>query len=154
MLSSLCEPPEGRHRPLHILLADDNEMLRVAMRGLLQSLGHTVTPVRNGREAVDAASRLSFQVIILDVEMPELGGFEAASELRLRHDESPRPRILGISAEARDSEAYEKCGMDDFLVKPVRRSDFERALEPRRSPDGEGRGAGGGRVEFRHRGQS
>jgi CheY-like chemotaxis protein len=116
---------------LRILVADDNEMLGAAVGGLLQSLGHSVDVVTNGREAVESAAREDFDAVFLDVQMPEMGGFEAAHRLRHENAGGRPPRIIGLSGESPDHESYTAAGMDDFLLKPVRLADLVQALNLR-----------------------
>ncbi len=115
-------------RSLHILLADDNEIVLAALRGMLQCFGHSVDVAVNGREAVTAAARRDYDLVILDVQMPEMGGFEAARALRLGETSRVPRRIVGISAESEDRNHFEAAGMDDFLAKPVRITDLAGVL--------------------------
>jgi CheY-like chemotaxis protein len=117
--------------PLRILVADDNEMIGTAVQGLLQSLGHSVEVVTNGREAVESAAREGFDAVFLDIQMPEMDGFEAAHWLRHGHAGGRPPRIIGFSGESPDPESYAAAGMDDFLLKPIHLADLVRALENR-----------------------
>jgi CheY-like chemotaxis protein len=113
---------------LRILVVDDNEVLLAAVRGLLRLMGHSTDVARNGREALEAAARNRYDVVLLDVQMPEMGGFEAARILRHDAPSGTPPRIIGLSGESVDREAYEAAGMDDFLVKPVSPRDLARVL--------------------------
>jgi len=119
----------GVPAPLRILVADDNEMLRAAVRGLLQSFGHSVSVATSGREAIESAAREEFDFVFLDVQMPDIGGFEAARSLRHGHADGRPPRIIGLSGEGEDRESYAAAGMDDFLLKPVRIADLARVLK-------------------------
>ncbi|WP_168221495.1 response regulator [Aquisphaera giovannonii] len=121
------------HPPLRILLADDNKLLRASIRALLRGLGHSVEAVSNGREAVESAAREEFDVVLLDVQMPEMGGLEAARALR-RQAGGHRPRIVGLSAEGVEHGAYSVAGMDAFLVKPIRLADLIGITARRISP--------------------
>jgi CheY-like chemotaxis protein len=114
--------------PLRILVADDNEMLGAAVQGLLRSLGHSVDVVTNGREAIESAARGDFDVVFLDVQMPEMDGFAVAHSLRQKHRGGLRPRIIGLSAERPERKSYVAAGMDDFLQKPVRLAELDLAL--------------------------
>jgi CheY-like chemotaxis protein len=114
---------------LEILVADDHEFLRAAMRGLLRGLGHCVDVVTNGREAIEAAAHRDYDVIFLDVQMPEMGGFEAALVLRQTCPDGDRTRIIGVSGEEDCEESIVAAGMDAFLLKPVRLGDLMRILK-------------------------
>jgi CheY-like chemotaxis protein len=117
-------------RCLKILVVDDNEVLLAAVRGLLLLMGHTTDVARNGREALEAAAQNGYDVVLLDLQMPEMGGFEAARTLRRDAPSGTPPRIIGLSGESADRESYEAAGMDDFLIKPVCPQDLERVLVP------------------------
>lgn len=130
MRDSVRSPHRGQARRLKVLVADDNEVLRTAIRGLLRLMGHSTDVARNGREALEATSRHAYDVVLLDIQMPEMGGFEAARTLRRDVPSGTLPRIIGFSGESADRESYVASGMDDFLVKPVRPRDLERALRP------------------------
>jgi CheY-like chemotaxis protein len=93
-------------------------------------MGHTTEVARNGREALEAASRQIYDIVLLDIQMPEMDGYEAARALRADVPAGTPRRIIGFSGEAPDREWYVSSGMDDFLVKPVRPRDLERILRP------------------------
>jgi two-component system, sensor histidine kinase len=118
--------------PRRILVADDNEVVLAALQGLLQSLGHSVDVVMNGRAAVEAAAREDFDLVFLDIQMPEMDGFQASRSLRHRLAGRSRPCIIGFSAESPECDSHVAAGMDDFLVKPVRLADLVHALEVHR----------------------
>jgi CheY-like chemotaxis protein len=115
-------------RPLRILVAEDNEMLRYSVRELLRGFGHLVEAVANGREAVEAAARQAYDLVFLDIHMPELCGLETARTLRRVCPGGSQARIIGFSAERKDAESYEAAGIDDFLDKPVLLADLIRVL--------------------------
>src|SRR5262249_30564629 len=77
-------------RSLHILLAEDNVINQHVAVRLLQKLGHTVTVARNGKEALTAVEHEHFDVILMDVQMPEMGGFEATAHIRERERQAGR----------------------------------------------------------------
>lgn len=130
MRDSVLSAHRGHARKLKILLVDDNEVLLIAIRGLLRLMGHTTDVARNGREALEATSRHMYDVVLMDIQMPEMGGYEAARTLRRDFPVGTGPRIIGFSGESADRESYTASGMDDFLVKPVRPTDLERVLRP------------------------
>jgi CheY-like chemotaxis protein len=115
---------------LRILLAEDEEMLRIALQGLLRLMGHVTDAVRNGREALDAAMVTPYDVVLLDVQMPEMGGYEAATRIRNDLPQRFMPRIVGLSGEPQERDVYASAGMDAFLAKPVRWSDLAGVLGP------------------------
>lgn len=130
MRDSVRNLHRGHSRKLRVLLVDDNEVLLMAIRGLLRIMGHSTDVARNGREAIEATAHHSYDIVLMDIQMPEMGGYEAARTLRRDLAAGPRPRIIGFSGESADRESYAASGMDDFLVKPVRPRDLERALRP------------------------
>jgi CheY-like chemotaxis protein len=128
MMPAIDPPTAASVRdPLQILVADDNELIRAAVRGLLQRLGHSVDVATDGREAVEVASRRRFDIVFLDMQMPGMDGIEAALSIRASHPADP-PRIVGISAES-EGWASDAAILDDFLLKPVSLSDLVRVTE-------------------------
>ncbi|MBQ2768308.1 MAG: response regulator transcription factor [Clostridia bacterium] len=100
----------------HILIVDDEEMIRALVRKYAEFEGHTVTEAADGMEAVRICRREQFDIIIMDVMMPELDGFSACSEIR-KFSQTP---IIMLSARG---EEYDKIngfqlGVDDYVVKP------------------------------------
>jgi CheY-like chemotaxis protein/HPt (histidine-containing phosphotransfer) domain-containing protein len=119
----------GRH-PLRILLAEDNVVnQKVALR-LLGQMGYRADVAGNGLEAIDAIERQSYDVVLMDVQMPELDGFGASREINRRWP-GERPRIVAMTANAMlgDRELCEAAGMDDYVAKPIRVEELVAALE-------------------------
>jgi CheY-like chemotaxis protein len=114
--------------PLRILVADDNAMLRAALRGILRSQGHLAESVANGREAVEEAARRVYDLVILDIHMPEMDGLEAALALRDRRTHCA-PWIVGLSADDDGIADDPSAGFDDFLKKPVGARDLAQMVE-------------------------
>jgi two-component system, sensor histidine kinase and response regulator len=108
---------------LHILLAEDNEInQRFAIR-LLEEAGHRVTVAGNGRLAVDLLSAQTFDVVLMDVQMPEMDGFEATKRLReMERTGNRRTTVIAMTANAGpgDAEACLAAGMDGYVSKPIR----------------------------------
>jgi signal transduction histidine kinase/CheY-like chemotaxis protein/HPt (histidine-containing phosphotransfer) domain-containing protein len=131
--------PEGRPltRRARILLAEDNPVnQRVAVRAL-ESRGHQVTLVDNGRAAVEAMARESFDVVLMDIQMPEMGGLEATAAIRAREQQTGgHVRIVAMTAHALngDRERCLEAGMDDYLTKPVDRRQLFEAVEQKPLP--------------------
>jgi signal transduction histidine kinase/ActR/RegA family two-component response regulator len=120
------QPQAGPRRlenvSLSILLAEDNPVnQKVAVR-LLQKFGHRVQVAATGREAVEAVARNSFDLVLMDVQMPEMGGLEATAVIRENEkDRSTRVPIVAMTAHAmkRDRERCIEAGMDDYISKPI-----------------------------------
>jgi signal transduction histidine kinase/ligand-binding sensor domain-containing protein/CheY-like chemotaxis protein len=115
---------------LRILLAEDHPVNeKIAVR-LLEKAGHQVTVARTGREAVELSARQSFDLILMDVQMPEMDGLEATRLIRARERGGARTPILAMTAYAMPSDR-ERClaaGMDGYLSKPFRPAELEEAL--------------------------
>jgi signal transduction histidine kinase/DNA-binding response OmpR family regulator len=109
-------------RRLHILLAEDNVVNQRLAASLLERRGHKVTIAANGREALAACERKSFDVVLMDVQMPEMGGFEATAAIRsLERSTGARIPIIAMTAHAMkgDRERCLAAGMDEYLTKPL-----------------------------------
>jgi PAS domain S-box-containing protein len=133
-------PDMARRHPLRILLAEDNVVnQKVALR-LLGQMGYRADVAANGLEAIDAVGRQIYDVVLMDVQMPELDGFEASREINRRWPGDRRPRIVAMTANAMqgDRELCAAAGMDDYVAKPVRIEELVAALErsPRRPEAG------------------
>ncbi len=112
--------------PLQVLLAEDSLANQRLTVDLLEKDGHTVTVAKNGAEAVEAAIAAPFDVILMDLQMPEMDGFEAAQAIRRRERETQAPPTPIVALTARTTQAdVERCrmvGMDGYLSKPFRRA--------------------------------
>jgi CheY-like chemotaxis protein len=97
---------------------------------LLAQLGYRVDAAMNGIEALAALERQAYDVVLMDVQMPEMDGLTAARKIHSRYSPGKRPRIIAITANAsnRDREACLAAGMDDYISKPVRPENLRAAL--------------------------
>ena len=138
------DPDMARRHPLRILLAEDNVVnQKVALR-ILGQMGYRADVAGNGLEAIDAVARQTYDVVLMDVQMPELDGFEASRELNRRWPGERRPRIVAMTANAMqgDRELCTAAGMDDYVAKPIRVEELVAALErSSRRPEVDGRTA-------------
>ncbi|MGH7726443.1 MAG: response regulator [Candidatus Eiseniibacteriota bacterium] len=121
---------------LRVLVAEDNAVNRTLVQHLLEREGHIVTLVETGREAVDAAMSGGFEIVLMDVQMPEMDGLEATAEIRRREAEAtttgtaPHVPIVAMTAHALQGDR-ERClaaGMDEYLSKPLRADDLIAVL--------------------------
>lgn len=131
--SDISTPPPGlitRHSlaemkvrsSSRILVAEDNPINQIVLVRMLGKLGYRVDVVANGREALDALSRIRYAAILMDCQMPELDGFQTAAEIRRQEGAGAHLPIIGVTANTAQ-EDRKQClasGMDDFLSKPVK----------------------------------
>jgi CheY-like chemotaxis protein len=122
---------ESRRRGARVLLVEDNDVNRTVAQKLLERMGHTVDVARDGREAVDATRATAYDVVLMDVQMPVLDGYQATIAIRRREGGTTHVPIVAMTANAMAGDR-EKClavGMDDYLPKPVRPEDLSAAIE-------------------------
>jgi PAS domain S-box-containing protein len=119
----------SRHA-LRILLAEDNVVnQKVALR-LLQQMGYRADLASNGLEAIESVARQTYDVVLMDVQMPEMDGFEASRHITAKWPADQRPRIIAMTANAMqgDRELCLAAGMDDYVSKPIRVDELVAAL--------------------------
>jgi GAF domain-containing protein/CheY-like chemotaxis protein/HPt (histidine-containing phosphotransfer) domain-containing protein len=135
--SALDEELAARH-PLRILLAEDNVVNQKLAIRLLERLGYRADVVANGLEAIEAIERQTYDLLLSDVQMPEMDGLEATRRILERWPEGERPWIVAMTAEAMsgDRERCLEAGMNDYLAKPIRVDELVAAIKrtPRRGP--------------------
>jgi CheY-like chemotaxis protein len=120
----------SRH-PLRILLAEDNVVNQKLALRLLQQMGYRADLASNGIEAIESVERQTYDVVLMDVQMPEMDGLEASRRITQRWPDARRPRIVAMTANAMqgDRELCLQAGMDDYLTKPIRVDQLVQALQ-------------------------
>ncbi|MGH3111145.1 MAG: response regulator, partial [Gaiellaceae bacterium] len=140
------------HSPLRILLVEDGTMNQTVALGLLRRLGYGADVAWNGREAVEALERQPYDVVLMDVHMPELDGIDATRQIRDRWNEGPHIIAMTANAMAEDREACLAAGMDDYLAKPIRLETLAEALRVAHTARGAAEpGVGDGAAELDER---
>ncbi len=136
------DPPDSRPtdpqqapeklRPLKVLLAEDNAVNQLLVQKVLGRQGHEIITVSNGREALERVESESFDLVLMDIQMPEMDGIEAASRIRKLDSPLCDLPVIAMTAHALDSDRKRclEAGMDGFVTKPVK---FDALLEAIRS---------------------
>jgi signal transduction histidine kinase/ActR/RegA family two-component response regulator len=119
----VAEPPSAlpSSRPLRILLAEDNLVNQKLAIRLIEKQGHSVLAAKNGREAVEAVAREMFDVVLMDISMPEMDGLQATAVLRAQYQGIRHIPIIAMTAHALtgDREMCLEAGMDGYVTKPI-----------------------------------
>ena len=115
----------------HLLLAEDNLVNQKVALHLLKSIGYTADVANNGLEVLEALQKRSYEIVLMDVQMPEMDGLECARVLKTRYpDPAARPNLIALTANAMqgDREICLSAGMDDYLSKPIKKAELLDAL--------------------------
>jgi CheY-like chemotaxis protein len=115
---------------LRILLAEDNAVNQMVMQKMLNKLGYHADVAANGEDVLRSLELKPYDLILMDVQMPEMDGFETTRAIRKHWGSADQPKIIAITAHALEGDR-EKCldaGMNDYLSKPVKMSDLEEML--------------------------
>ena len=120
----------GERHPLRILLAEDNVVNQKLALRLLQQMGYRADLASNGVEAIESVERQTYDVVLMDVQMPEMDGLEASRHITAALPAGRRPRIVAMTANAMqgDREMCLAAGMDDYIAKPIRVDQLVEAL--------------------------
>jgi PAS domain S-box-containing protein len=116
---------------LHILVAEDHPISQMLMARILQKLGHTFDFAKNGYEVMDLLRNKSYDLIFMDLQMPEMDGFETAQTILKEIPEQLRPYTIAITSSSSqiDKDLYLTLGMIDFVNKPIKIRTIENVLE-------------------------
>lgn len=116
---------------LKILLAEDNMVNQKVALALLKKNGYTADVVINGLKAVEAFREHRYDIILMDINMPEMDGVEATQRIRSDFPSQEQPYVIAVTANAMngDRERYLACGLDDYVSKPIRPALLIEAIE-------------------------
>jgi CheY-like chemotaxis protein len=132
-VAQTAEPNGDGRRGLRILMAEDNTVNQTLVSRLLEKRGYSVVTVADGHEALAVMEKEQFDVVLMDVHMPSMGGFEATAAIRKREREKPAPpvRIIAMTASAMkgDRERCLAAGMDGYVSKPIRDKELFETIE-------------------------
>jgi CheY-like chemotaxis protein/HPt (histidine-containing phosphotransfer) domain-containing protein len=129
--TSQFDPEMGRSLPLRILLVEDNTTNQKLALRLLARFGYRADVAANGLEALQALERQTYDVVLMDMQMPEMDGLEATRQIHQRWPGQQHPYIIAMTANAMegDREICLAAGMDDYVSKPIRVEALIQALE-------------------------
>lgn len=121
----------ARRYPVRVLLADDNPINQKVGLSVLQKLGYRADIANNGLEVLQSLEQKPYDILFLDVQMPEMDGLETTRRIAERWPADKRPRIIAMTGNALigDREKCLEAGMDDYITKPIRIADLQTALE-------------------------
>ena len=128
--SPMLDAGAAARHPLRILLAEDNVVNQKLALRLLQQMGYRADLASNGIEAIECVARQIYDVVLMDVQMPEMDGLQASREITTRWPRAGRPRIVAMTANAMLGDRAEclAAGMDDYVTKPIRVDALMKAL--------------------------
>jgi CheY-like chemotaxis protein len=120
-----------RGRPLRILVAEDNQVNQMLMVAMLGQMGHFCDVVANGREALQQIRSTPYDLVLMDIQMPEMDGVAATQAIRRLPGPVARVPIVAVSANVlpEQRQSYLAAGMDDYVPKPVDRARLQAAIE-------------------------
>ena len=129
--NKIFDPSMAARLPLNILVAEDNIVNQKVAMGVLLQFGYQTDLVVSGKEAVEAAERQKYDLLFMDIQMPNMDGLEATRLICSRMSPSERPYIVAMTANAmkEDRERCLSAGMDDYLSKPIRPEEIKAAIE-------------------------
>ena len=127
---TIIDPGMAQRHPLRILLAEDNLVNQKLALRLLSQMGYTADVAVNGLKAIEAIQAQPYDLVLMDVQMPEMDGLEASRRITAKWKPDERPRIVAMTANAMqgDREACLAAGMDDYVTKPIRVDALVEAL--------------------------
>lgn len=129
-LEDIQSAPQKTSTPLHILLAEDTPINQNVIKSMLENVGHSVHIVNNGQDALEALGTDSFDLILMDIQMPIMDGVQTTSIIRNKKDKTARIPIIAMTAFAanEDRERLLNSGMDGYISKPIRPKELQNAI--------------------------
>jgi CheY-like chemotaxis protein len=124
------DQPMGQTHPLHLLLAEDNVINQKVELRLLERLGYRADVAANGMEVLEALRRKPYDVVLMDIQMPDMDGIEATRRIRAQWPEDQQPCIIALTAHTmeEDRQWFLGVGMDDYIGKPVQMEELTEKL--------------------------
>ena len=122
---------DTRSRPLVVLHVDDDPINRTVVREILTAFGHAAVSAASGREGLDQLAHQAFDVVLMDIHMPEMGGLEAVDILRRTPGPNRDVSVIALTADtmSRNREDYLRLGFDDLVFKPILVGTFHAAVQ-------------------------
>ena len=115
--------------PLRILAADDNEISQMVLSSMLLKMGYNCEVAQNGSEAVNKAIESEYDLIFMDMFMPEMDGLEATRRIREYYLKTHHPIIIALTSNAlEEKETFLQAGINDFITKPFKPKDLEQII--------------------------
>jgi CheY-like chemotaxis protein len=130
---------DSANGPLRVLVVEDEKVNQLVVLGMLRQMAHPADCVADGIEALEALRRQNYDIVLMDVRMPNMDGIEATQRIRGLSDPVAQIPIIALTANATTEERLRcaEAGMNDFISKPFRRADLEITLEKWRPREGE-----------------
>ena len=132
-MSTVGAPAGGAAHPVRqpVLLVEDNPLNTMVAEGMLRLLGETCRCVSNGLQAVEELLVTPYEIVLMDVQMPELDGYQATRRIRSELPADQQPYIIALTANAMadDADRCRAAGMDDYVAKPLTKDALRAALE-------------------------
>ena len=119
----------GKRCPLRILLAEDNKVNQQVVELMLNRLGYETVIVSNGQEVLNLLDKESYDLVLMDVQMPVMSGLEATGIIKAKAGQKPQIIALTANATREDRKIWLEAGMDDYLAKPIRRDRLAAVIE-------------------------
>ncbi len=125
-----CPEPAEPHQSVRILVAEDNTINQKVVLKIIKALGYRGDVVGNGLEVLDALKQRRYDIILMDVQMPEMDGLDATRQIRNTWSAADSPYVIAMTANAMqgDRDICLRCGMNDYIAKPIRIADLKAAL--------------------------